>query len=495
MTTLAQHVAGLTITQGVGAGQPLQVFPWERRFLRLIERTDGDLALSMARGNGKSAFCAAIADAAYRGPLAVPRGEVVVVASSFTQAGIIFDHARGFLGNDYDKSRYRVLDSTSKRLMEDRETGARLRCIGCDPRRAHGLAPVLVLMDEPAQYLPSLSARMLAALETSLGKVPGSRLIVLGTRPDDDGHWFEKRLQDGGGVCYAARDDDPPFQRRTWKRANPSLDFMPNLEAQIRKEAKRARHDADALAAFRALRLNLGTADEHRQELLPVAVYREAERPIGERSGHYVLGVDLGQNAAMSAAAGYWPETRTLDAFACFPERPGLGERGLQDGVGSLYRNMRQRGELIQAGGRVSDIPALLDHVVDRWGPPSAIVTDRWREAELRQHLERGVVPACPLVTRGQGYKDGGEDVREFRAAFLAGDVRPVESLLLRAAMKEARTVSDPAGNAKLAKQTEGGRRAAARDDAAAAAILAVAEGRRRHRAAPEAEGASAVVV
>ena len=50
-------------------------------------------------------------------------------------------------------------------------------------------------------------------------------------------------------------------------------------------------------------------------------------------------------------------------------------------------------------------------------------------------------------------------------------------SLLMRAAMREAVTVSDPAGNAKLAKHTEGGRRSRARDDAAAASILAVSVG------------------
>ena len=40
--------------------------------------------------------------------------------------------------------------------------------------------------------------------------------------------------------------------------------------------------------------------------------------------------------------------------------------------------------------------------------------------------------------------------------------------------------VTDPAGNSKLAKATQGGRRVRARDDAAAAAILAVAAGTRR---------------
>ena len=57
--------------------------------------------------------------------------------------------------------------------------------------------------------------------------------------------------------------------------------------------------------------------------------------------------------------------------------------------------------------------------------------------------------------------------------------MKPAPSLLLRAAMAEARTVCDPAGNAKLSKGSEGGRRARAKDDAAAAAILAVSAGYR----------------
>ena len=71
-------------------------------------------------------------------------------------------------------------------------------------------------------------------------------------------------------------------------------------------------------------------------------------------------------------------------------------------------------------------------------------------------------------------------DVRDFRRAVLEGKVTPQPSLLLRSAMAEARTVSDPAGNAKLSKGSQGGRRARARDDAAAAAILAVSAGYRR---------------
>ena len=105
------------------------------------------------------------------------------------------------------------------------------------------------------------------------------------------------------------------------------------------------------------------------------------------RANEYVLGLDVGQNAAMSAAAAYVRDG-TLEAVACFPELPNLAERGLADGVGGLYQQMAGRGELFQAGRRVSDVPALLRECRERWGRPVAIVCDRWRLAELKQHLE-----------------------------------------------------------------------------------------------------------
>ena len=51
--------------------------------------------------------------------------------------------------------------------------------------------------------------------------------------------------------------------------------------------------------------------------------------------------------------------------------------------------------------------------------------------------------------------------------------------------MREATVVSDPAGNEKLSKTSEGGRRFRAKDDAVAAAILAVSAGVRHERPRP----------
>ena len=483
--TLLDYIGTLTITQGAGAGSRIRLLPWQRRFLRGAFKVEGDAALSVARGNGKSTLVAAVACAVVDGPLRQPRAEVVCVASSFAQGRIIFEHVLAFLeraGHDLtDRRLWRVQDSQNVATVEHRPTGARVRCIGSDPKRAHGLAPVLVLADEPAQWEPGKRDAMLAALRTAMGKLDGSRLIGLGTRPADDEHWFAKMLS--GGADYAqshhARDFDPPYQVRTWRKANPSLSAMPALVKRIRKEAGDAKRDPSLLASFRALRLNLGTDDTAQSTLLDAGTWRRISGD-AERSGRSVWGLDLGQSEAMSACAAYWPATGCLEALASFPTVPGLVERGRADGVGNLYARMMQRAELVTTGGEATDIGEFLDLARERFGLPSAIAADRWRAAELRDILKRLRFPVVPLHERGQGFKDGAADVRDFRRACVEGKVTPAPSLLLTAAMSEARVVSDPAGNAKLAKSAQGGRRRRAKDDAAAAAILAVAIGSRR---------------
>ena len=483
---LIEYLGGLTLVGGDHDGEPFEVLPWERRFLYGAWRGPGDACLSVARGNGKSALLAGVATAVVdpAGPLHGRRREVVVVASTFEQSRIIFEDVLSFLAEKYDlrsRGTWRRQDTTNRALVEHKPSGARVRCIGSNPGSAHGLRPALVLADEPAQWPANVADKLLSAIRTGLGKVPGSKLVALGTRSADPGHWFSRMLLSAPySQIHAARSGDPDFWKRTIRRANPSLGHLPSLEARIRSEIVDARRDPDALAGFRALRLNLGVADTESRVLLAVEEYERAcALPRRERGGSYVLGLDLGTSAAMSAAAAYF-EGGDLEAVACFPELPTLAERGLRDGVGGRYQKMFDRGELLVAGRRVSDIRSLLSACLVRWGAPAAIVCDRWREGELRDHLEALRYPSAALVVRGQGYKDGGEDVRAFRRAVLGGHVRPAESLLMASAVSESRVISDPAGNEKLSKSLQGGRRLRARDDAAAAAILCVAVGYRQ---------------
>ena len=142
-----------------------------------------------------------------------------------------------------------------------------------------------------------------------------------------------------------------------------------------------------------------------------------------------------------------------------------------------MYTKLHRLGELLIMGERVSNVRELLTEARHRWGHPAALVCDRWRMAELLQTLEALNFPAAELITRGQGFKDGGADVRAFRSACLQDRVRPPMSALMRHCFRHAVTVQDAAGTAKLAKAGEGGRVSRARDDVAAACILAVAVG------------------
>ena len=377
---------GLTLAGGDHDGSPFKVLPWEKAFIRGAFGEGVDVsALSIARGNGKSCLLAGVAASgvAPGGPLNGNRREIICVSSSFQQSRIIFEDVLSFLRVDHklsNRKTWRLQDSVSQATIQYLPTEARVRCVGSDPSKAHGMRPALSLGDEPAQWDRGKADAMWSALRTSMGKLPGSRAVLLGTRPAADHHFFSKLL--GGGADYAqthaATEDDDVFDVETWRKANPSLKHLPSLRKAIRSEAKDAKLDPALLAGFEALRLNKGTSDTLQSTLLDASTWKRIERKV-ERAGRPYWGIDLGTNAAMSAVCCYSPMSSTLECLAAFPREPDLGSRGLRDGVGRLYQECFQRGELIHAGGHAVDIGELLREALTRFGPPAGISADRWR--------------------------------------------------------------------------------------------------------------------
>ena len=461
-----------------------KVLPWERDFLDRFESSECDAAVSVARGAGKTKLAASITCAVIDPRSAMHGGEVVAVASSQAQARLVFEDVLDLLAPVLARDgvgkfgSWRVQDSVKTCEVMHRPSKARLRCLGADPSGYHGLRPRLVICDELAQWSSQKIDRALAALRTGLGKVAGSRMLAIGTRPATEDHPFARMLSDESilSIIHAADPDDDPLAWSTVRKANPSLACMPELRKELRKEMKLAALDPAALASWRALRLNMGVEDSEQSNLLVTAdTWKSIEGDI-EREGRPVWGVDTAEGTAMCAVSAFWPASGRLDAIACFPEQPSLRERGLHDGVGKLYVECAARGELLTLGRRAPDIVALCRAALKRFGRPSRVVADRERFTTLSDALHT-VVPGVQLVARGMGFLSGSEHVRVFRRGVLEGVVRPVVSLLLRSACASARVVYDPAGNAKLSKQSQGGRRARSRDDAIAAAILSVWSG------------------
>ena len=382
--------------------------------------------------------------------------------------------------------RWRVLDSETSATIEDRRTGAVLEAREAVPGSLHGPAPVLAIGDEPSQWKATQSDRMFSALRTSLGKVPGSRALFIGTRPADGDHWFARLLQ-RSGTTYAADPDGDPFDETEWHAANPSLAFMPELLATYREEAEDAQADPSLLPGFKALRLNAGGSDVEISLLIPAEVWQRCEVDLlPQAAGPAVWGVDLSGGDAMAAAACYWPSTGRLEALAAFPPLPKLEERSRIDGAD--YERMRADGDLLILGDpdeRVVKPELLVREALRRWGRPSRVVCDYHMERELRTALERAQFPPAALVTTGMGWKDGPGRIRDFRRAAAGDSVYAKRSLLIRSAFSNARTVSDSMGSEKVIKGGAAGRKRTARDDVAVAALLAVSEGARLPAEAP----------
>ncbi len=473
-------------------GRPFRCVGYQRRFLRGAF-APGVLraGLSLARGGGKTGLASALALDAIRpaGALHSEGGEAIVIASSFQQARLTFEAALRSLEMMGEAVDYRIRDQQNLADIQHRETKARLRVAGADNRRAHGWRFNLAICDEPSQWGPR-GELLAAAIRTALGKRKGARALFIGTRPASDSHFFARLLAEDDPSVYAqvhaAAPDDPPFAVRTWRKANPGLDAgLPDIEV-IRAEARLAKRDPAELATFRALRLNQGTSEVESQMLIDALAWRAVETDtLPPREGPVAFGIDLGGTAAFSGCAGYWPRTGRLEGFVSCGTDPALSERALTDGVSGVYEAMRDAGELVQLGGRVVPVGPFLAEAVRRFGRPQAIAADRWRAGELEDGVTEARLSLPEPTWRGQGWRDGAEDVRTFRAAVLENRVAAPVSLAMRAAFAEAQTVSDTAANEKLAKAGEGMKRRRGRDDLAAAIVLAVAEGTRREANKP----------
>lgn len=483
--TLAEWAATMPVPSGDGAGKPWAVVPWQRRLFAAVERRGVQvIAATCARGNGKTAVSGLIARAFLPGgPLYAAGREVLVVSASHPQARLVIGDLEAWREKGW-------LMANSPQIARVQAGGATVRAVAANPRTLHGARPDLIIADELAQW--TQPDRMYAALRTSLGKRPGSRILAVGTRPVvGTGHVFDELLSGSADVslCYAATPKDEKGGRlgwrRTWRKANPSLDVLPSLEAAIRREWKEAQGNDQALARFTSLRLNMGTADVAESLLLDLSDYQRAiveDAELPPRKGPLFVGVDLSETG-MAAACGYWPDTGRCESVGVLPGIPALDERARRDQCGSLYRRLHASGGLIvQPGVRVLNVGGFIHGVVAAWGRPVLIACDRKRIDALRDAMAAAGV-RCEISRRGTGFLDGGEDIADFTYAFVGGRVKVGRgNLILAAAVAEARCLTDPAGNRKLARRAEAGRRYLARDDAAAAAILAVATGWRWKR-------------
>ena len=465
-----------------GKWTPWTIAPFQRRFLDdTVPGKYRIIGLSVARGAGKT-WLAGLVGAE---ELVERGGEIYLVASSFQQARIGFEDILAALkyrwpDEEAFSERFRVNDYGNRALIEDRVSGGRVQGIGADPDRAMGLRPSLVIADECASWKVA-SERLWAGARTALGKVPGGRIVTMGTRPPYRSHWYQKVLDtvDPEVRIHVYQGDDDTDQVFSWRqvhKANPGLKNGWPERGQLEMEMRLAKSDPAAAMAWRALRLNLGEPEGGYGTLLvPHAVWREARAlPLPEPQGDYVLGLDVGGKRSLTSAAAYWPGNGRLDSFSLCGGNPGLAERGREDNVGGLYEQAAAQGELlVDEGKRYPDPAVLLRYALGEWGMPYVMVSDQYRRAEVE---DLAAAFGVPVDFVHAGSRQGAEVIGRTKRAFGEGLIRPVPRLLLDYAVSKARSRTTFAGDEVLDLRTKPG---ALQDDPAAAAFLAVAVGRR----------------
>jgi phage terminase large subunit-like protein len=485
-TSAIRFLETLHVPEGPRAGERLKLAPFQKQFVRGALADDVMTGvLSIGRGNAKTALASGIALGALLGEWdRQPKREILIAARTRDQAQIAWRFVAGLATSLPEDLQRGLIYRRSPRLEIEWEGdggGHVVRAIAADGKSALGSAPTLVLMDERGHWAADRGDDLEHALLSGLGKRGGKALLISTSAPDD-AHPFSRWIDDVQEGVYVQEHRPSPGlpadDRDSLLTANPGAKHgigadMVWLEAQARRAMARG---GSALTTFRLYNRNERVSGETRDLLLTVDEWLSCE--VGElpaRSGPVVVGIDLGGSASMSAASFYWPETGRLEAVGTFPTSPSLGDRGAADGVSWRYVEMQARGELTVLGEQTVPVALwlaqVLGHVAGQ--PIASLVADRYKAAELGEAMQRAGVTA-PVIWRGMGFKDGGEDCERFRRAAFDGLVKSKPSLLLRSAFADAVCLRDPANNIKLGKARSKGR-----IDPVAATVLAVAEGAR----------------
>ena len=433
-------------------------------------------ALSCPRGSAKSWVGGQLAALGLRpgSPLFQPGIETLVVSASLEQSRIILGFVREALDDVVND--YRWLDSGQRLAVTHKVTGTKLRVLSSSGKRAMGLSQFhSIYADEPGSYEVRGGALMFDALRQSLGKRPGQRLVLIGTRaPSEDGSWWPSLLDGGSGpgthvTVLTAPEGEPWDTWSTIRRVNPLVLHNPSLRKTILRERDDARRDESQRPAFEAYRLNR-QVEVYKDMLIPADSWKRVEaRPVPERNGRPLVGLDLGAERSWSAAWAIWPNGRS-ECYAVCPGIPDLAERERQDAMPrGLYRRLHDDGVLlVDEGLRVSRPATLIDHLVGVGIVPETIYADRFALGTLKD----AVAGRWPIIPRVARWSEATEDITGFRRLVADGPLSIDEVCrgLARLGLSQAVVHSDDQGSVRLAKRRHG----RSRDDVAAAGVLSV---------------------
>ncbi|OCG71916.1 terminase [Gilliamella sp. Occ3-1] len=453
------------VPDGEHLGEPMQLADFQKRFiLDIYDNPHGTHSayLSIARKNGKTGLIAGLLLAHLVGPEAVQNSQIVSGAMSREQAAIVFDLAVKIVNLNPELQRIVRVVPSGKRLY-GLLCNVEYKALAAEGKTAHGLSPILAILDEVGQIVGPRSD-FVDAITTSQGAHKTPLLIAISTQAANDADLFSVWLDDAKNSndphivshVYSAEKNADVLDEDAWKAANPALGLFRSYD-DLKRLANAANRMPSEENKFRNLNLN------QRVSVVSPFVSRNvwescSAKPTSEDIISFA-GLDLSQKNDLTAfvvisktSDGHW----NVHPYFWATE-VGIHDRSKRDRV--PYDVWAKQGYLRTTPRASIDYEYLvkeLDEIIQEYNI-SAIAFDRYHIDFLIKEFERiNVNP--PLVRFGQGFKDMTPALSILEDELLNGTIRHGNHPVLTMCAANAVVTRDEADNRKFDKHKATGR-------------------------------------
>lgn len=455
----------LKVPEGAKVGQPIVLAQFQRDFILAIYDSPRKVRrayLAIARKNGKSALIACILLAHLVGPEAKLNSQIVSGARSREQAAVVFNLAAKMVQlSDELRKLVRIVPS-NKRLI-GLTMNTEYKALAAEGTTAHGLSPVLAILDEVGQ-VKGPQDDFIDAITTAQGAHEDPLLIAISTQAPTDGDLFSiwlddaERSADPGIVShvYTAPEGCEVDDEKAWASANPALGIFRSLE-DVKEQAAQAKRMPSAENTFRVLTLNQRV--NMISPFVSASVWKAGNgTPADWNDAPIYGGLDLSATTDLTALVltqrqgelvmvrpYFWMPESTVAVAAKRDRAP--------------YDVWVREGFIRTTPGAVIDYAFVAQDVADICGglPLKLLAFDRWRMDRLKGELDRLGVE-LPLQEFGQGYQSMSPALDALEADLLQERVRHGGHPALAMCAANAVVTRDPAGNRKLDKGKATGR-------------------------------------
>ena len=462
------------VPEGSKVGQRLKLLPFQKRFiLEVYDNPNGTSKayLSIARKNGKTGLIAALVLAHVVGPEARLNSQIISGARSRDQAALVFNLAQKMVLMSPELSKI-------ARCVESRKTihglpmNVEYRAISAEAGTAHGLSPVLAILDEVGQVKGPHDS-FVEAIITSQGAYDDALLFAISTQAATDADLFStwidyaKTSGDKRVVChvYAAPEECSVLDEEAWKAANPALGAFRSLK-ELQTAAERASKAPSEENSFRWLYLNQRI--EGNAPFVSRALWNGCGGPVAEEFGaaDCFAGLDLSSVSDLTAFVqvarvdGVW---QVRPRF-WLPEN-GLREKSEKDRV--PYFDWARSGDLLTTPGPTVDYEYVAAEMfaINADTPFRKIAFDRWKFSHLKPwllkagfHPEEVEGDGAIFVPFGQGFASMSPALDTLESLLLNRQLAHGGHPVLAMCAANATIQTDPTGNRKLSKAKSHGR-------------------------------------